>query len=267
MPARLELHLDAERPIETEPSPAQVHGLACSILDRDDAAHQQQVKPWSAWPVDIGDPPTVAKWRLHWLPDHLAPPDGRLARGTRLRLGARYFRLRRVQVSAMSYPDLRSAASPTTGAAAGAASADVYFRSPTCFSRSDRFYPLPDPVLLFDTLASRWQLWNADPAAAIPADTLKQLLHAVSIVAHDVRTTRISIGPGSRPGFLGWARYILTQQVDAPVRQLFTTLARFAEYSGVGSATTHGLGAVSVELGVRQRLRDQADGRSSTARR
>lgn len=237
------LELEPSGPLRREPSPAQVHGLACQLLDADDDAHREQDKPWSAWPVDGAPGSGSAVWRLHWLRDATAPPAGRLRPGIQVRLGAQQFTVRGGRLSTTPYAEL---------ARREAAGVRMWFHSPTCFSRNGRFYPLPDPVLLFRGLAARWSRLSNEPAPEVPTAQLDELLGSVAVVAHELSTVRIDIGSGQRPGFTGWADFAPTGQTGPSAGRLLAALACFAEYAGVGSATTHGLGAVSVELRPRR---------------
>jgi CRISPR-associated endoribonuclease Cas6 len=244
MPTRFVLELEPDRggPAVREPTPGQVHGLACALLDRDSAAHRAQEKPWAAWPVDVEQDDGRARWSLHWLRDDCAAPTDRLGVGSRVRLGGRGFTLRSVSPAMTGYAALADRV---------ASRADMWFQSPTYFSRNGRFYPLPDPVLVFRGLAARWNARQADVSTSLPEELLRQLTSVVAISAYQLQTTRVAVGAGERgaerPAFTGWARFAVPRGAEEAARRAFAALVGFAEFAGVGAMTTHGLGAVSAE--------------------
>jgi CRISPR-associated endoribonuclease Cas6 len=245
MPTRFALELEPDTVgLELpEPTPAQVHGLACALLDREPTDHNAPEKPWAVWPVDVEAGQRRASWKLHWLRDDNSAPTGRMDVGARVRLGNRRFTLHRVCPTMTQYAALADRT---------ATRADLWFQSPTYFSRNGRFYPLPDPVLLFRGLAAKWNARQADASMSLPDDLLSQLTSAVAISACELATTRIAVGVGEpaaeRPAFTGWARFAVPRRADEAVRRAFAALVRFAEFSGIGAMTTHGLGAVSAQI-------------------
>ena len=59
--------------------------------------------------------------------------------------------------------------------------------------------------------------------------------------------------PKMMQGFTGRCQYIFTRDAPEGVRNGILALARFAEYSGVGSAVARGCGAVKVAVGEVER--------------
>ena len=107
---------------------------------------------------------------------------------------------------------------------------------------------LPEPAAVYKGLGRRWNTFSAHASHRIPDDLLAALLEHVVVAEHTISTEVIQVGQGSRPGFLGEVVYTLADRDIAhpAIMQAFTTLSAYAAYSGVGSQTTHGLGAVDV---------------------
>ena len=59
--------------------------------------------------------------------------------------------------------------------------------------------------------------------------------------------------PIMKQGFVGRCRYTFTRDAPDSMRNGIVALARFAEYSGVGSAVARGCGAAKVTVGEAER--------------
>jgi CRISPR-associated endoribonuclease Cas6 len=242
MPTRWQVLLqpqDASR--TTAVPPAQLHGLACNIFERAGADHTAQVKPFAVKPlVAAPDAPGCALLQIGWLNDH-APPNLTTLSGHEVRLGSQYFTVLDAQGEHVPYRALARTPSAT--------SAELTFRSVTYFSRGDRQIPLPDPELVFTSLARRWNTFAPD-GADFRSVTIEALLGSVRLNEHRIESSQVDQGKAMRVGFLGKARFGLARAADQAVERAFATLAVFAETAGIGAQTTHGLGWVSVELGA-----------------
>src|SRR5262249_42886016 len=62
------------------------------------------------------------------------------------------------------------------------------------------------------------------------------------IYHHNIRTTTITCENDRTAGFVGTITLGLRRNLTPEARRLFTTLTAFARLSGLGRATTHGLG-------------------------
>lgn len=241
MPARWTLTLFAERPDTGRAvSPAQLHGLAATLLEGAGADHRAQNKPYAITPLMATGEPGTATLRIGWLQD-TPRPDLSLLIGQQVRLGAQFFTVTDDAAEEFTpYGALREL-QPARRAVFG-------FCSVTYFSRSGRWYPLPDPVLLYGGLTRRWNLF-APPYAQVSEADEKALLSAVALSAYDTASQVADLGAGRRIGFTGNAVYTLTgDHADHTTASLFSALTLFAAASGVGAQTTHGLGAVEAEL-------------------
>jgi CRISPR-associated endoribonuclease Cas6 len=181
----------------------------------------------------------MALLRLGWLRDE-SRPDLTTVIGRRVRLGSQFFTVIDAQEEFTPYTALWHGSSATQ--------AMVRFLSATYFSRGGRWYPLPDPILLYAGLARRWNLF-APEYAVITESQHDALTTAVALSAHDVTSIPVDIGPGTRIGFTGHAAFTLTGRPDTrEASRLLAALSLFALAAGVGAQTTHGLGAVEVSL-------------------
>ncbi|MFC4627994.1 CRISPR system precrRNA processing endoribonuclease RAMP protein Cas6 [Promicromonospora alba] len=123
------------------------------------------------------------------------------------------------------------------------------FRSVTYFSRGDRQIPLPDPELVFTSLARRWNTFSPD-GASFRSVTIEALLASILLSEPRIESGQVDQGRAIRVGFLGKARFGLARAAGQDLERVFATLAVFADTAGIGAQTTHGLGWVSVELGA-----------------
>jgi CRISPR-associated endoribonuclease Cas6 len=224
----------------TRPSritPAQLHGLACALLEGHGADHHGQSKPFSITPLmQAPHAPGRALLTLGWLDDHTVPPlEQRI--GEQVRLGGQFFTIDDVHAEGASYTMLLALAP------AGRVTMD--FLSVTHFTRSGRWIPLPDPELVYTSLARRWNAYADNP---LPDPLITELREKVLLAAHDVKSAPVGIGQGHRIGFLGQATFTLPRTAHPEVTSAFTALSHFAELAGTGAQTTHGLGWTTVDV-------------------
>ncbi|WP_217130045.1 CRISPR system precrRNA processing endoribonuclease RAMP protein Cas6 [Streptomyces sp. AC558_RSS880] len=224
--------------------PAHLHGLACQLLEGAGADHHGQVKPFSVTPlVEAPDAPGCAAFTLGWLDDRTMPPLEKLV-GEQVRLGSQHFTVEDVRGEGAPYAALLSL--PTSHRAA------VDFLSVTYFSRSGRWIPLPDPELVYRSLARRWNAFAT--GHPVSDETLTDLLASVALSAHDIASAAVELGQGHRIGFRGHATFTLPRRPNTPAASsVFTALSHFAELAGVGAQTTHGLGWTRVDVSSPER--------------
>lgn len=226
MPAVIELELRHDAGLEVYP--ARIHGAACAILEADGGDHAAQVKPFSATPPVATS--TGSLWTVGWL-SAVAPPTTpttvRFGNCTAVVVGHRCNEYA-YEVLAGSKP---------------ARSAEFEFWSPTYFSRNGRDYPLPDPVLIVRSLASRWNAWASDSVRIDEAD-LRDLCSAVVVPAFEGRTVRARVTyTMDQTGFVGQVRLALGRSASDRAQRVLAALAKFAPIAGVGAQPTHGFGA------------------------
>ncbi len=141
------------------------------------------------------------------------------------------------QVVSESYEELASSAGTATRCR-------FQFLSPTSFRSRDMHYPLPDPVLAFQSWLNRWNLY-------VP-ETLQINVAVLDVVAAHVAVSRyrggtelVDWGAGKRVvGFKGWVEYLVLRGDRLGVAWLrrLNTLADFAGFCGTGHKTAQGLG-------------------------
>jgi len=134
------------------------------------------------------------------------------------------------------------------------------FRSPACIQyRNTKVMEMfPHREAVFSSLLAKWN--SVCPEAlrmALERDEMARYLmeEPISYETHSAMVNTVfdrakgHPRPILRQGFQGRCRYIFTKDAPKDVRNAVMVLARFAEYSGVGSAVARGCGAVRVTFG------------------
>ncbi|MEV3952784.1 CRISPR system precrRNA processing endoribonuclease RAMP protein Cas6 [Streptomyces albogriseolus] len=238
MPTRWQFLLRPTERTRTAPvPPAQLHGLACRLLEGAGAEHHGQIKPFAVLPLmEAPHVPGHALLGLGWLDDFAVPPLEKLV-GEHIRLGSQFFTVADIRRDAAPYSALLSL--PPTRRAT------LTFRSVTYFTRGDRWIPLPDPELLYGNLIRRWDTFAPEP---LPESLVTSLLGEVRLTRHTLRSAPVNLGPATRTGFTGEATFTLPPTAGHDLASTFTALSAFAEAAGTGAQTTHGLGWTTTSL-------------------
>lgn len=203
------------------------------------AAHPELHDPSGPKPFTVGVGGAAAPWLRFTFLDGtlfaaLEPALGALP-GQTLRLGAAEYPVREVLrnghpwAGESSYADLL--------AAPHLADAPLEFASPTFFRRQGSNYPLPEPKLVFGSLAERWNAFSPIP---LPDDTFLSLTERLTL-RHYRLQSRSAAAISRTVGCLGRATYHLPRATPEEARWL-TALAHSAFYAGVGAKTTLGFG-------------------------
>jgi CRISPR-associated endoribonuclease Cas6 len=231
------------------PTPHQLHGLACSLLEGPDADHTGQNKPWTVWPLRAARPSTVHSpvperkslvLRMTWLPDNDLPAVARTL-PDQVRLGSRFATVTGARTRQTTFDELADAAP--------ARRAELTFHRPTYFSRSGRNLPLPDPVLVVASLTRRWNEF-CPVALAVPEADAARLRRSVMLADVAGHTERVDRDPTvTRSGFVGEATLTLPRSCPDRVAQWLAALGTAAEHLGVGAGTTSGFGVVTARVG------------------
>lgn len=138
---------------------------------------------------------------------------------------------------------------------------DIQFKSPTCIQyRNTKVYEMfPHREAVFHSLLSKWNaVCPEELKMSIERDDMARFMieKPLSYETHSiVVNTVFDKGKGhARPimkqGFTGRCQYTFTRNVPEGMRNGIVALARFAEYSGVGSSVARGCGAAAVQVGV-----------------
>ena len=253
MPYSLTITLQSVDPARPAPHPygRALHGIFYTWLRRGDpagaaAVHDQDgPRPFTVSPLwqPTGEPERFV-FRLTLLDDTLlAPLAAGLAWSREVLVeqhpcvvvlvdGQPY----RVDPQTRSYEDLLRAArpEPTVG---------LRFTSPTTFRSRDMHYPLPDPVLVFTSYLTRWNVF-APPAAQVNVSLLDAVTCHVALSRYQLRTAAADFGRYQQIGFVGEAYYRVLRPHDlgAMVLRQWNALADYAAFCGTGHHTAQGLG-------------------------
>jgi CRISPR-associated endoribonuclease Cas6 len=179
----------------------------------------------------------VTTWRLGWLDDDAAPPGWAPAA---VRFGS--------QVRTVIGADLRRHSYAELAQGRPARRVRLTMNTPTFFSRDGRDLPLPDPALAVGGLLPRWNAYAPAPLRIGAADA-QALVDAVFLDGVWGASAEVELGHGLRQvGFVGQADLRLVAATSDYTATMFTALARFAAFAGVGARTAYGFGAVDVDV-------------------
>ncbi|KXK58999.1 hypothetical protein AWW66_26580 [Micromonospora rosaria] len=206
-----------------------LHALACRIFEGPNEAHHADDKPFTA--RLLGPAATCLGVTLTWLPD-TPPPVTVLPE--QLRLGSRKYDVTGAQ---MRRTPLEHLADVTPGRRVRLA-----VTTPAKFRQHGRDYPLPDPYLIYSTLARRFR----SAGGQATDDDVRDLSRSALLYAHDIHTEAYQWHNTTTAGFVGTISLGLPRTASPTVTRLFATLNGFATLAGIGHGTTHGLGAVAL---------------------
>lgn len=239
VPIRWTLTLEkVERSHELRPvTPRHLHAAACSLLEGAEtmASHHGQRKPFVVQPPVLTRAAQELEWTLTWVSQE--PPPSPPVTGSRVRFGSQWLAVKRVTARDRAFPDFLSADPPSRVL--------VNFPTGATFSRDKvRHYPLPDPETFFAGLLRRWRAFAPAPLR-VDDELAGQLLGSVVLLGCQIATTEVAVSNATRPVFIGQADLGVLSR-DPVVRAVFGTMLRWAEWSGAGALTTHGLGVVEL---------------------
>jgi CRISPR-associated endoribonuclease Cas6 len=123
---------------------------------------------------------------------------------------------------------------------------DLRFYSPTCFQLDGddwgRWYPLPDPALVFESIRNR--LYGGFQGLAAPPNWREVIRGGLAIGRHEVRSHVLSFQrhQRTRVGFTGTCEFLIHPSLPLAERIWLHLLAGAAFYTGVGSGTSWGMG-------------------------
>lgn len=255
MPTVYRVDLRPLQPFSRPVTPRDLHRLACYLLEhpgRD--AHGDQPKQFSIWPLQIdrsseldfddeddalvGSLPgrvTIRLCQLDEDPTRRQQLQHRL--DDRPNLGLDH-PLETIGLEIDEYPMADLAGQPPIRGI------EIDFISPTHFSRNGRRHCLPDPVLVWNRIAARWNLTVGDDSPlSIDEDDRRAIASSISLNDCDIEI----VGRRQRPdGFIGTAAFDLDRSSDRHHQQIFAAAWALAELSGVGALTTQGHGAIRI---------------------
>jgi CRISPR/Cas system endoribonuclease Cas6 (RAMP superfamily) len=120
---------------------------------------------------------------------------------------------------------------------------EMEFVSPTTFSSSGRFLPLPVPERLFQSWVRRWNAFAPEPLF-LPAEVLAEVAVGLGLASHAVESRAVDLQPGHAVGFVGRVGLVALRRDrwSAPARGALAALCAYAPYCGTGARTAEGLG-------------------------
>lgn len=117
------------------------------------------------------------------------------------------------------------------------------FLSPTSFRSQGMHYPLPDPLLVFQSYLSRWNEF-APPRLRFNINTLDVVEAHVALSYYKLHTEVVDFDRYKQIGFVGLVQYTVTRAhlLGSEVLKRLNALADYAYFCGTGHKTTQGMG-------------------------
>jgi CRISPR-associated endoribonuclease Cas6 len=140
------------------------------------------------------------------------------------------------QVTQCSYPELVVSSGTETRFA-------FHFRSPTSFRSQEMHYPLPDPVLAFQSWLTRWNAF-APEELRLNVSLLDLVGAHVALSRHRIESHAVTFDRFTQVGFVGSVTYQVVKRrlLNGDLLRRFNILADFAPFCGTGHKTTQGMG-------------------------
>lgn len=142
--------------------------------------------------------------------------------------------LANIAIRHVSYEDILTQASPEHRL-------HLQFLSPTSFSTGFVTYPLPDPLVIFQSWFGRWNVFSPVKLARVLLDVAAVHV-AISYCA--IYTCVMKLGVGQEIGFTGRVtlRIVQVHKLGDEVLTHLAALARYADFCGTGQRTAQGMG-------------------------
>jgi len=241
MPLSLSFTLDPRGQQLPENAIPALHATFFQWLERGDAQIARRVhevsdpKPYTVSPLVVAD--DGARFRITLLEDALwdalkigmeGKPEVRVLWATLPLVGA-------PEIERRSYAQIAQAADER-------ANIVLRFDSPTSFKSNGMHYPLPDPMMVFESYRARWNGFAPD-ALQISDEWADWLRQSVAVQRAEIRTERVQFKEYAQIGFVGAVEYAVVKR--APDREGIAPLNALAEYAffcGTGHKTTQGCG-------------------------
>jgi len=141
-----------------------------------------------------------------------------------------------LQTEHRSYADLVANAGTET-------SLTFRFVSPTSFRSQDMHYPLPDPVMAFQSWLLRWNAF-APEELRLNVNTLDLVAAHMAIARFRLETQAVTFDRYTQIGFVGTVTYriIKRRRLGHELIRRLNILADYAPFCGTGHKTTQGMG-------------------------
>jgi CRISPR-associated endoribonuclease Cas6 len=117
------------------------------------------------------------------------------------------------------------------------------FLSPTSFRSQDMHYPLPDPVMAFQSWLLRWNAF-APQDLRLNVNTLDLVAAHVAISRFRLETRAVTFDRYTQIGFVGTVSYRIIKRrlLGHDLIRRLNVLADYAPFCGTGHKTTQGMG-------------------------
>jgi CRISPR-associated endoribonuclease Cas6 len=220
-------------------------------FSRSERARHKAVSPAEKYNLQVGitDPREVEIFRSIISPLVLRDQNLRLEKGE--------LRVEELASSTVGFEELLT---PAGERADGGPCLDLQFKSPACiqYKNTKVFEMFPHREAVFSSLLSKWNavcpekmrmsMDRDDMARFMIEKPLAYETHSV-VVNTVLDRTKGHPRPIMKQGFTGRCRYTFAKNAPEGLANGIVALARFAEYSGVGSSVSRGCGAVAVKIG------------------
>lgn len=241
MPFSLTFTLDVRGQTLPENAIPALHATFFQWLERGDAELARRVhtrddpKPYTVSPLTIAD--DSARFRITLLDDALY---ALLARGIA------DLRAVRVLWATLPFANEPHVEQRTYAQIAQEARDDteivLRFDSPTSFKSREMHYPLPDPILVFESYRARWNAFAPEPLRIADAWS-EWLARAVAVARLEVRSQVMPFKEYAQIGFVGMVQYrVVTRAPNREGIAPLNALADYAYFCGTGHKTTQGCG-------------------------
>lgn len=117
------------------------------------------------------------------------------------------------------------------------------FQTPTSFKQNGRNVIFPDIRLIYQSIMNKYG-HTSETVEMFDEDTLEQLVKNSEIVQYNLKSIRFPMEGIQVPAFCG--RISVHMRGTDIMKRYVRLLCRFGEYSGVGTKTAMGMGAVKI---------------------
>jgi CRISPR-associated endoribonuclease Cas6 len=243
MPYSITLPLAARDQQLPENAIPALHATFFQWLERGDAETARRVhavsdpKPYTVSPLMVAEDQAMARFRVTLLEDALwdalkigveSKPEVRVLWATLPLVGA-------PEIERRTYAQIAQAAEDKPAVV-------LQFDSPTSFRSNGMHYPLPDPMMVFESYRARWNAF-APEALTISDEWAGWLRQSVAVQRAEIKTQTVQFKDYQQIGFVGVVEYTVVHR--APDREGIAPLNALAEYAyfcGTGHKTTQGMG-------------------------
>ena len=123
---------------------------------------------------------------------------------------------------------------------------DLRFATPTAFSQSKLYLPLPVPTLMFRSWLERWN--HFAPVYLGGDDLVGYFGEAIALSHHRIQTRSFQVHSSRISGFTGSVSLRVLSRADPLLANVAHLLLRYASFCGTGAKTRLGMGHTAHDL-------------------